>query len=127
MATATKQRDTFAANVKQGAARKLPVEVAAADGAISIVEGSVIITKGTAAALTMDDPHTSTNGCVLHIVSTTAAAHTVTLNASTNGVNGAGASGNLMTFGAAIGNNISLIAYNGTWYTLGTDLGVTIS
>lgn len=89
------------------------VQVASADGAISIKSGTVIVTKGTAAALTLADPASSDTGKELHIVSTTAAAHTVTI---AGGLNGAGASADVGTFGAAAGNYVRLVAYNAKWY-----------
>lgn len=90
------------------------VTLAAADGAIAVKQGVVVITKATAAALTLAAPTAGTDdGKILRIVSTTAAAHTVT-NASP-GFNGAGASGDVATFGAAIGNAMEVVAYNGVW------------
>lgn len=90
------------------------VAVASADGAITIQSGTVIITKGTAAALTLGTPTTAQNGTVIRIISTTAAAHTVT--AATIGFNAGDAAKDVGTFGAAIGNGFSVVAYEGEWY-----------
>lgn len=101
------------------------IQVAAADGAIEIKSSTVLITKGTAAALTLGTPTTAQNGVRLTIVSTTAAAHTVT--AQTIGFNAGDAASDVATFGAAIGNNFECIAYGGEWYVIGTDVGVTFA
>ncbi len=94
-----------------------PVALAAGDGAIAIKSGAVIITKGSAAALTLADPTAGTDdGKQLNIYSTTAFAHTVTI---AGGLNGAGAGADVGTFTAAAGNWLRLVAYNGKWYGLG--------
>jgi hypothetical protein len=110
--------------LRQGAPFQHNVEVKAADGAIlSVAGGMIIITKGTAAALTLAAP--AADGCRLTILSTTAAAHTVTV---AGGIGGAGASADVGTFGAAIGNGVSLISYNGFWWVdPGTNLNVTFA
>jgi hypothetical protein len=93
---------------------KLPVQVADADGAITIKSGIVVITKAGVAALTLAAPIAGTDdGKELIIDSHTAQAHTVTI---ANGLRGAGASADVGTFGAAIGNGLTLYAYNGAWY-----------
>jgi hypothetical protein len=93
--------------------------VASADGAITLKAGVVVITKASAAALTLAAPTATTDDFkVLHIVSTTAAAHTVTQ--TTPGFNNAGTSGDVATFGAAIGNAFTVMAYQGVWYTVNT-------
>ena len=100
------------------------VTAASADGAITIQSGTVVITKGTACALTLGTPTTAQNGTVIRIISATAAAHTVT--ATTIGFNAADAAGDVGTFGAAIGNNLTVVAYGGEWLVLG-NTGVTIA
>jgi len=111
-------------NVKGGV--QLPVTLAPADGAISVKMGIVLITKATAAALTLAAPTATTDdGKVLIIDSATAAAHTVTV---ATGLRGAGAGADVGTFGAAIGNGVALYAYNGAWYPVpGTNLNVTFA
>lgn len=102
-----------------------PTEVASADAAISLKAGVVVITKGTAAALTLAAPTTGTDdGKVLTIVSTTAAAHTVTN--SSPGFNGGGASEDVATYGAAKGNAMTVVAYGATWYAVNLT-GVTLA
>lgn len=98
--------------------------VASADGAITIQSGVVVITKGTACALTLGTPTTAQNGTIIRIISATAAAHTVT--ATTIGFNAADAAGDVGTFAAAIGNNLIVVAYGGEWLVLG-NTGVTIA
>src|SRR5690348_7387465 len=106
---------------------KHSVEVDSADGAIALKEGTVLITKGTAAAMTLALPTAGLpsaggdDGKTLRIMSTTAAAHTVTTPSS--GLNGAS---HIATFAAAIGNCIMLVAYNGSWWKLSAT-GITMS
>lgn len=100
------------------------VNVAAADGAITIENSVVVITKATAAALTLAAPATAQNGTRIEIVSATAAAHTVTV--ATVGFNDLGAAGDVGTFGAAKGNGLSVVAYNGDWFVT-SNIGVTIA
>ena len=89
----------------------------AADGAIALRSHTAIITKGTAAALTLAVPTATTHdGVIINVISTTAAAHTVT--ATTVGFNAGDAASDVGTFGAAIGNGFSFVAYQGEWYVL---------
>jgi hypothetical protein len=106
---------------------KHQIEVESANGAIGIKEGVAFVTKGTAAALTLALPTAGLpaaggdDGKRLTVLSTTAAAHTVTTPAA--GIN---AASTIATFGAAIGNCLNVVAYNGSWRVLpGT--GITIS
>jgi hypothetical protein len=112
-------------NVKQHQPRLRPRQVAAADGAITILDGVVMITKGTAAALTLADPPLNADTMRLLVVSTTAAAHTVS-NAAGSGFNGGGAGSDVGTFGAAIANSLELVAYNGKWWVI-NNVGVTLA
>lgn len=104
-----------------------PVQVAAVNGAITIVTGKVLITKAGVAALTLAQPIAGSasagghDGAVLTIISTTANAHTVTTAA--NGING---SSDTATFSGTLPNAFSLTAYNGKWYS-GALTGVTLS
>jgi len=95
----------------------LNVEIQSTDGALAPVGASVIITKGTTAALTLTVPPASSIGQILVITSGTAAAHTVT-----GSLNGASATG---TFGAAIGNGLILVAGTDTWLVV-SNTNVTI-
>lgn len=100
------------------------VQDAAADGAITIKNGTVLITKAGVCALTLADPTAGTDdGKALVIVSKTANAHTVTI---AGGEAGGGAGSDVGTFGAAAGNWVRLVAYNGKWYSAGL-LNVTFA
>lgn len=105
------------------------VALYSSDTAITQKDGLVLITKGSAAALTLGAPTsgapgTGDDGKELLIFSTTAFAHTIT-NASP-GFNNAGGSGDVGTMSAAVGNYLRLIAYNGVWYVVG-NVNVTIA
>ena len=95
-----------------------PVELAAANGAINLKAGVAVITKtGSLAAMTLAAPTAGTDdGKILVIVAATAFAHTGT-NASP-GFNNAGASGDVATFGGAIGDSMQVVAYNGRWHVV---------
>lgn len=92
---------------------KSDIQVASADGAITIKSGTVIVTKAGVCAMTLADPAAADEGKELHIVSTGAHAHTVTI---AGGLNGGGAAADVGTFGAAAGNYVRLVAYNAKWY-----------
>lgn len=97
-------------------------DVYSANGAIAIKNGTAIITKGSACALTLALPTAGTDdGKELSVMSTTAFAHTVTT--PTNGLNGAD---HIATFGSAAGNCIELVAYNGSWW-MKSEIGITLS
>lgn len=104
-----------------------PVQVAAASGAISQVTGVVAITAAGVAAMTLAVPIAGPasaggqDGAQLTIVAITAQAHTVTTPA--NGLNG---TLHIATFTAAVGNAVTLTAYNGKWYAT-TLTGVAIT
>jgi hypothetical protein len=122
-------KDGVQANVFVGAIQP-PVLVIPGDGAITIKSGKVILTKGSAAAITLAAPVAGAqsaggdDGKELEIYSTTAFAHTVTV---AGGVAGAGTAADVATFGAAAANRVSLFAYNGAWYLSGgAAVGVTL-
>lgn len=97
----------------------------AADGAIVIQPGVVLITKVAAINATLADPAAGDNGAVLHIIATTAAAHVVD-NSAGSGFNAAGGGSDIATFAAAVGNRLSLVAYGAKWYVLDS-LGITLA
>jgi len=92
------------------------VQAITGDGAITIANyGLVFLSKGSAAAITLAAPTAGTHDRFeITIVAASAQAHVVTC--STVGFNAKGSSGTL-TFTAAIGNSVVLVAYNGNWYT----------
>lgn len=108
-------------NLKRGVADSLDInliqEVASGDGAITIPDRGrkvVMITKGSAAALTLGTPSTAQNGVEIDIISTTAFAHTIT--AATIGFNDGGTASDVCTFSAAKGNRLCVIAYANDWW-----------
>jgi hypothetical protein len=101
-----------------------PLQVASADGAVVIKSGTEIITKAGVCALTLANPTSGVHdGVEMTFLSATAHAHTIT---NAGGINGAGASGDVATFGAAKGNSITLVAYLGVWYVKNLT-GVTLA
>lgn len=93
-------------------------QVVSADGAITIKDGVVVITKGSAAAVTLADPTATTDdGKILTVISATAYAHTLS-NAAGSGFNGGGSGSDVGTFGGAKGDGIVLMAYQGDWYVV---------
>jgi hypothetical protein len=99
--------------------------LAAGDGAIAVAQGTVIITKGSAAALTLAAPTTAQAGTRITITSSTAFAHVITAtglleNGTTGGPH------NTATFAAFPGATITLEAYNGLWFLVSSVL-VTIA
>lgn len=112
-------------NLKQKQERQRPIQVMAADGAITIRDGIVAITKGSACAMTLAAPAVADNGKVLIIDATTAHAHTLTIS---GGLRGAGSGADVGTFGGAIGDGICIYARNGAWYPVpGTNTNVTFA
>lgn len=102
------------------------LQVVSSAGAITIKDGTVIITGGSATAATLAAPTAGTDdGKTLNIIAGTAQAHTVTQAAP--GFNSAGAAGDVATFGGAIGDSLCVVAYNGAWLLKGGLRNVTIA
>lgn len=96
-----------------------------ADGAITIKNGICKIAKTVAGAVaaTLADPTDVTDDHKqLVIVAMQAQANTVTIAGGASG--GAGAS-DVWTYGGAIGNALTLVAYGGKWHVVGIH-GVTV-
>jgi hypothetical protein len=89
-----------------------------ATDAITVAPGIHLLTHDDAAAYTLANPAYDQMGIVLTIVSTTAAAHTVTLVTGYLG----GATEDVFTFAAAVGHSITLVAAKGVWAHVGTSL-----
>ena len=89
----------------------------AADGAIgpSVILAS--LSKTSAGAYTLAIPGTS--GITLHLIATTAQAHVVTVT----GMDG----GNTLTFGGAIGDNVTLLARTSGAWTIISSVNVVAS
>jgi hypothetical protein len=88
-----------------------PVYDYTASGAIDVATGIVTLSGGIL-AMTLAAPTGDQEGTRMNIRSKSAHAHTVTF---TGGLNGAGASQDVGTFGGAIGDGIELIAVNLVW------------
>jgi len=107
--------------------------IASADAAIDITKknfpDTVLITKGTAAALTLAAPTDGNpekgghDGMRITFVDIAGAAHTLTV---TGGFNGGGTTADVGTFGGAIGDHVTLEAYNAAWYVI-DNLNVTLA
>ncbi len=96
----------------------------AANGAIAIRSHTALLTKAGVGEMTLAVPTATTHdGVVIHVISTTAQAHTVT--ATTVGFNAGDAASDVGTFGGAIADTFSFIAYQGEWYVL-TNTNVTL-
>lgn len=108
-------------NKTPGIFNGFPVTTASADGAITLYSGIVKITKAGVCAMTLAAP--VLDGRVLVFDSATANAHTLTITA---GLRGAGAGADVLTWGGAIGDGITLYSSGGAWYVWpGTALNVT--
>jgi len=98
-----------------GTSTAIPVgTVYSADGAIAISEGIAVLTKTSAAAMTLAAPTTGQNGTIITILSRTAFAHVVTCTGATF-LNGTATALTTLTFAAYAGASIRLIADNGKW------------
>lgn len=83
-----------------------------------------VITKGTAAALTLAAPTAGADdGIRIMLTSDTAAAHTLT---ATGLLQTGSASVNVATFAAFAGAGLTLVAYKGKWNVL-AQIGITFS
>ena len=94
------------------------------NGAITVKEGRVVLTKAGILAATMAAPTAGTDdGNIVEITSAGAHAHVITF--ASGKING----GTLVTatFGGAIGDSIRLMAHNGVWLTCGAPRNVTIA
>lgn len=84
------------------------------DGAITVQNANVYLSKGSAAAITIVAPTAGTqDGLRITVIAATAQAHVITC--ATDGFNAKGASGTL-TFGGAIGDSVTIVADTGHWY-----------
>lgn len=100
------------------------IQALTGDGAITIQNASVFLSKGSAAAITLAAPTNGTHdGRIIRVVAISAQAHVIT--GSVDGFNAKGSSGTA-TFGGAIGDSVTFVAYGGHWYTLSL-VNVTIA
>jgi hypothetical protein len=94
-------------------------EALVANGAISVKHGCVTLAKTVAGplAMTLANPIATTDDYkVLHILNAQAQANYVTV---TGGFGNGGTSFDRATFGNAVGNTITVMAYQGYWYVIG--------
>lgn len=97
----------------------------AANGAIPIRSHTALLTKAGVNAMTLATPTATTHdGVTITIVATTANAHTVT--AATIGFNAGNAATDVGTFGGAIGDGMTVVAYQGEWYVV-SNINVTFA
>lgn len=100
------------------------IQAITGDGAITIQNATVFLSKGTPSAATLAAPTTGTHdGFTVRVVAISAQAHVIT--GSVDGFNAKGASGTA-TFGGALGDSVTFVAYLGHWYTL-SKVNVTIA
>lgn len=86
------------------------------DGAIAVASGKAVLTKGTAAAMTLAAPTAAQNGIVLVITAGSNAAHVVTATGLI--LDGTTGANNTITLAAFIGSSCTLMAYNQKWLVL---------
>ena len=92
---------------------------------ISIKSGVVVLNKAGAITATIAKPTATTDDMkTLTVTSITAQLHTLVIVGGTFGNGGAGYT--TATFGAAAGNSISLLAWNGEYYIIG-QRGITLT
>jgi hypothetical protein len=106
--------------VKDGVSySRTPFLAVTADGAIAVPAYNLthFITKAGVAALTIVDPTATTHdGVTLTFVATTANAHTLSNAAGSGFFSSGGGTKDIATFGGAIGDGFTIIAYQGKWY-----------
>lgn len=98
-----------------------PVQIIAGDGAITIPDNGfscVLLTKGSAAAITLAAPSVGQNGTIICVQSLTAFAHVITCP---DGFNAKGSSGTATAATTFIGL-LMLVADSGHWYTMSRHL-----
>lgn len=100
-----------------------PLQTITGDGAVTISSGSVLLTKGSAAAITLAAPTAAQVGTAITIFAGSAFAHVLTATGLLN--NGTtGGPHNTWTSAAFKGSSITLIAMTDlTWYVAGQVLG----
>ena len=100
------------------------IQAITGDGAITIQNATVVLSKGSAAAITLAAPTNGTHdGYIIRVIASSAQAHVIT--GGVDGFNAKGSSGTA-TFGGAKGDSVTFVAYGGHWYTL-SKVNVTIA
>lgn len=86
-------------------------------GAITIQPGLQLIGSGGALAMTLADPTVEQNGMIMILTASTAQAHTVTYTA---GFGGGTTARDVATFGGAVNDSMTIIAFNKVWWLIST-------
>jgi hypothetical protein len=111
-----------AASPPSAAAAGNSVAVYSTDGAIAVRSHTAIITKGSAAAMTLAAP--TRNGIRIEVAAGSAYAHVVTATGLIDdGVTGGGK--NTYTTAAFVGSGATFLSYNGHWILMSKNLGST--
>ncbi len=117
--TETLTNKTITGATTSGTLQKGTVTSIAADGAVDISLGDIfVVTKGSAAAVTLAAPAAGDEGRIIWIKSGSAFAHTIAVDGS-DGLGGSGASYNVLTFTNVVAANVTLRAYGLRWYLVG--------
>jgi hypothetical protein len=98
---------------------RTPVLAISADGAVTIPAYNMhyFFTKAGVAAMTIADPTAGTHdGVTLTFVATAAQANTLSNAAGSGFWSSGGAGKDVATWGGAIGDGLTIIAYQGKWY-----------
>jgi hypothetical protein len=93
------------------------------DGAITHVDGTHRLTKGSVGAYTLAAPTADKQGMRIFVVSGSAFAHVVTVTGGLGGV----AADDVLTYAAKAGSGIELQADNLFWVPTGAGYGVVIT
>lgn len=103
-----------AATVSAAQTAQMPVNIYTVDGAITVATQRAVLSKTSAAAMTLAAPTAAQNGLTIIITAGTAFAHVVTATGLIDdGVTG-GAK-NTITLGAFVGATATIYAYNLHW------------
>lgn len=100
--------------------------LATTNGAITIQNSTVVITKAGVLAATLAVPTTAQNGIEITFLSATANAHTVTTPSAIMHWGDSGGADDVATFAAYAGAGFKVRAYEGTWLVSGLQ-GVTLA
>jgi hypothetical protein len=90
--------------------------VYATDGAIPVASGRAVLTKGSAAAMTLAAPATTDNGKIITITAGSDFAHVIT--STGNILDGTTGANNTVTLAAFKGSSVTLLAYGQKWLVL---------
>lgn len=125
--TASQDQAARIANLEAEAVPTPPTILSGSADAIPIKQGLVVVTSAGVDAMTLVAPTAGPqiaggdDGKILRVSSTTAQAHTITT--PTNGIF---PTKHIVTFAAAVGSFIELVASGGQWYTM-AGTGATIT